>query len=60
MNAIKGALASHDRRTIEKYGRFLEPILEQIKAADPGRAGQIERDLERTYNSGMTQPQAGK
>jgi hypothetical protein len=54
--AIEVALASHDRLTIEKYGRFLEPILEQMKAANSSRAAQIEKDLEQTYSSGMQLP----
>jgi hypothetical protein len=51
IKAVQAALVSHDRRTIERYGRFLEPILEQMKAANPARVAQIERDLEQTYNS---------
>jgi hypothetical protein len=60
IQSVQGALVSHDRQTIERYGRFLEPILEQMKAANPGRAAQIDKDLEQTYNSGIAQPQPPK
>lgn len=34
---VEAAFASHDKATLEKYGRFLEPILETIMAKDSNR-----------------------
>jgi hypothetical protein len=36
--AVETALASHDKSTLEKYGRFLEPILQCAMAKDPNRS----------------------
>ena len=36
-NAVETAFAEHDQPTLEKYGRFLEPILETMLAGDSGR-----------------------
>ncbi len=47
--AVENALAAHDRATISKYGRFLEPIMEQLKAENPARAEQLDNDLTKTY-----------
>lgn len=33
--AVGAAFASHDKATLEKYGRFLEPILQTMKAKEP-------------------------
>lgn len=57
--AVETALATHDKQTIEKYGRFLFPVLEQMKAENPTRATQLDKDLELTYNSGV-EPQPAK
>jgi len=48
--AIEKALGSHDRKTISKYGRFLEPILDQLKAENPARADELDRELQETYD----------
>jgi len=48
--AVETALAARDLPTIEKYGRFLQPIMEQLKAENPSRARELEQELIRTYN----------
>ena len=58
--AIGKILATHDLAGLQKYNRFLEPILEEMKAANPAQAGQIDRDLDLTYRSSILQPQAAK
>ncbi|MGO9086488.1 MAG: hypothetical protein ACLQBK_14770 [Candidatus Sulfotelmatobacter sp.] len=56
--AIAAALASHDRRTIAKYGRFLTPILNEMKFEDPRRADLLDKQLEETYNVPLVDPPA--
>jgi hypothetical protein len=57
--AIENALAAHDRYAITRtYGRFLEPILDQLKADNPARVPQIEKELDETYNSQQVVPRA--
>ena len=53
--AVEKILATHDVAALQKYNRFLEPILEQMKAANPAKAPQIEKDLELTYAAQMPQ-----
>ena len=53
--AVQKVLAAHDIEGLKKYNRFLEPILEVMKAANPTQAGQMERDLDLTYQSPMVQ-----
>lgn len=36
--AVASAFASHDRRALEKYGRFLEPILQTMIAKESSRS----------------------
>jgi hypothetical protein len=48
--AMADAVAAHDRNTIEKYGRFLQPILDEMRAENPARARQIDKDLRLTYS----------
>jgi hypothetical protein len=36
--AVEAAFASHDKATLEKYGRFLEPILQTMIAKESNRA----------------------
>ena len=58
LKAVATGLATHDRVTIDRYGRFLSAILDQMRAESPARAAQIDKDLELTYNSGTKgQPQ---
>jgi hypothetical protein len=58
--AMGKILATHDLAGLQKYNRFLEPILEEMKAANPAQAGQIDRDLDLTYRSSILQPQTTK
>jgi hypothetical protein len=54
MQAVEKIIAAHDIEGLQKYNRFLEPILEEMKAANPAKARQIERDLDLTYRSQST------
>ena len=45
------ALDTHDVRTILKYGRFLEPILDQLRAKYPTKAQELNDKIAATYNS---------
>jgi hypothetical protein len=58
--ALEKILGTHDLAGLQKYNRFLEPILEEMKAANPAQAGQIERDSDLTYRSPILQPQTAK
>ena len=58
--AVQKILAAHDLEGLQTYSRFLEPILDEMKAANPAQAAQIERDLDLTYRSPMVQPQTAK
>jgi len=49
--AIEDALAGHDQVTIQKYGRFLSPILEQVKAENPGRAQELDKEWMELYTN---------
>ena len=55
--AVETALAAHDLRTVRMYGRFLEPILEELQAKDPAHAQQLDKELMETY-SGPVSSQA--
>jgi hypothetical protein len=35
--AVEAAFAAHDKATLEKYGRFLEPILQTMKTKESNR-----------------------
>lgn len=54
--AVETALAAHDHLTIFKYGRFLEPIMEQLKAENPARADELDKNLMKTYQVDITEP----
>jgi nucleoside-triphosphatase THEP1 len=58
--AVEKILAAHDVIALQKYNRFLEPILEEMKAANPAHARQIEKDLDLTYRAPLVQPQTPK
>jgi hypothetical protein len=58
--AVAKILATHDPAGLRKYSRFLEPILEEMKAANPARAQQLDRDLDLTYRSPVAQSQTTK
>jgi hypothetical protein len=55
--AVEKILATHDIAGLQKYNRFLEPILDEMKAANPAQARQLENDLDLTYRSPMVPPQ---
>ncbi len=52
-SAVEKAFAQHDRATLAKYARFLEPILKTMIENAPGsdRAQQFRNDLNLYYNS---------
>jgi len=54
--AVETALATRNRSTIEKYGRFLDPILDQLKAEDPSRTELLDKELQETYNVPFDEP----
>jgi hypothetical protein len=58
-HALEKILATHDLAGLEKYNRFLEPILDEMKAENPTRVPQIEKDLQLTYQSPI-QPQTAE
>jgi hypothetical protein len=60
MQTVEKILATHDIMGLQKYNRFLEQILKQMREADPGRAAQIDTDLDLTYRSGVVQPLTSK
>jgi len=41
--AVEEAMVSGNRSTIERYGRFLDPILQRISAESPSKARQVEQ-----------------
>jgi hypothetical protein len=52
-SAVENAFAQHDRATLAKYARFLEPILRTMidSAASSDKAQEFRHDLNRHYNS---------
>jgi len=56
-HAIETALATKDLSTIMKYGRFLEPIMEQLKAENPARARDLDDELTKTYSQQLPESQ---
>ena len=55
--AVEKILTARDIVGLKKYDRFLEPILEEMKASNPAHPWQIERDLDLTYHSPIVEPQ---
>jgi hypothetical protein len=55
--AVEEALAAHDRSTLNRYGRFLVPIIENMIANEksPAKQKQLSEYLNNTYNSQVTQ-----
>lgn len=49
--AVQQILAAHDLVGLEKYTRFLEPILAKMKAENPAQAKQLNADVDQTYQS---------
>jgi hypothetical protein len=58
--AVEKMIAAHDNLGLQKYNRFIEPILRVMKEENPAKAEQIQRDLDLTYRSPMPQPQSAK
>ena len=46
---VETALAKHDGSIFRTYGRFFQPILEELQKKHPDRTAQIDRDLGQTY-----------
>lgn len=55
--AVENALAAKDLTTIMKYGRFLQPIMEQLKAENPARARDLDDELMKSYSQQQPAPQ---
>jgi hypothetical protein len=57
--AVERALANHEGATLEKYGRFLEPILQSMikKESNPGRVRQIEDSLSVNWSAEVAKNQ---
>jgi hypothetical protein len=49
-HAVESALGNRDRQTLAKFGRFLQPILNEVKRENPSRDAEIDRELLETYN----------
>ncbi len=56
--AVANILANHDLEGLQRYARFLEPILDAMKAEKPDRSEQLEKDLDLTYRSPTNQARA--
>jgi len=52
--AVREILAAHDIVGLQKYARFLDPILAKMEAEDPAHAKQIGADLDQTYRTPAT------
>ena len=61
-NAVETAFAAHDTATFEKYGRFLEPILQSMLARDSRRsqAAKLNRYLSAVRSSLIAQARCQK
>ncbi len=60
VQAMEKILATHDNAALQTYGRFLEPIIEEMKEANPAQAEQIDKDLDLTYRSPILHPDTSK
>ncbi len=58
--AMEKILGAHDIAGLQEYSRFLEPILEEMKAANPAQAGKIDKDLDLTYRTPMVQTRTAR
>jgi hypothetical protein len=56
-HAVESALANRDHQAIAKYGRFLQPTLDQLRRDNPDRAAEFDRELSETYNAQLVEPQ---
>lgn len=60
--AVGQAFAGHHERTLDKYRRFLEPILRAMMAgakADPARLQALQADLDSVYSDACRWPWPG-
>ncbi len=59
--AVERAFVTHDKATLEKYGRFLEPVLETMihTELDPSRAQRFREYLSSLYNLEIAKNQRG-
>jgi hypothetical protein len=59
--AVQRALVTHDGATLEKYGRFLEPILNAMikKESNPAKAKEFYEALNTFYSSQLARSQRG-
>lgn len=48
---VETAIAKHDGSIFRTYGRFFEPILEELRKNHPNQRAEMDRDLGRTYNA---------
>ncbi|HUD98941.1 MAG TPA: hypothetical protein VMR62_05165 [Bryobacteraceae bacterium] len=49
--AVEGAVVARDRTVVDRYGRFLDPILSRISAQNPAIADQVEQFRETVQSS---------
>jgi hypothetical protein len=58
--AVQQALATHDGVTLQKYGRFLEPILQAMmkKESDPERSRRIQESLNSFWSAEVAKNQS--
>ena len=49
--AVAKVVAAHDGPGLQKYGRFLEPILDEMRAANPAQSDQLDKDLSLAYSA---------
>ena len=45
---------------LQKHNHFLEPVIHEMKAANPAQPAQRDKDLHLTYRSPITQTQPAK
>lgn len=50
-DAVLRSLANHDGSAVRTYGRFLEPIVEELRAEDPARAPDLDKQLQDGYGT---------
>ena len=53
--SVEEALIKRDTSTLDRYGRFLDPILKRISSADPSKAEQIDRFRREVIGAGRCQ-----
>jgi hypothetical protein len=60
-SAVQRALATHDNATLEKYGRFLEPILQSLinKERHPAKLRQLQQALNSVLSAEVAGNQRG-